>query len=92
MVKAAPLIPEILRRSERRKRRGGAYLNGNVPYWPISSVMARRLVQEEFEGAQRLPRPGHEVEFPDTEYKRRNGKWILSNHEGSYELAFYEGA
>ncbi len=91
MVKSAALIPEILRRCERRKYRGGTYVNDDVPYWPASAVMARKLLQEEFEGAQRLPRPGHEVEFPETEYKRRKGKWILSNHGGQYELAFYEG-
>lgn len=89
-MKTAKVIPEILRRAERRKRRGSSYFIGKNPYWPISSVAARRLLQDEFGPEQRLPRVGEEIEFPPTKYQKRKGYFTLSNHGGQYELTFCE--
>ena len=89
-MKTAKQLPEILRRAERRKRRGSSYFVGKNPYWPISAVTARRLVEDEFAGEKRLPRTGDEIEFPPTKYQKRRGYFTLSNHGGQYELTFCE--
>jgi hypothetical protein len=89
-MKTAKALIEILRRAERRKRYGSSYFVGKNPYWPISSVAARRLLQDEFGPDRRLPRVGEEIEFPPTLYQKRKGYFTLSNHGGQYELTFCE--
>lgn len=91
-MKTAKVLVEILRRAERRKRRGSAYFVGRNPYWPISAGAARRLLQDEFGPEQRLPRVGEEIELPPTKHQKRNGYFTLSNHGGQYELTFCEDA